>query len=283
MPTQQFRNAVFTINNPTEDDIPDLEKWSATYIVYQKEAGIEATTHYQGYAEFSKKMTMTSLKKINARAHWEKRKGTQKQAIEYCMKEDTRIDGPWELGAKKEQGKRTDFDVIGDMCKEGESLTKIAEQFPSQMIRYGRGIREYKLMFAKPYQHHDVRGIWYYGAPGTGKSRQAAEDWPDAYRKQQNKWWDGYDGEETVILDDLDTDTLGHHLKIWADRYACKGETKGGQINLQHKRIIVTSNYSIKNLFCNKGVEMITALTRRFEEVIFGNEEPKNMLIPPQK
>lgn len=71
-----------------------------------------------------------------------------------------------------------------------------------------------------------------YGAPGTGKSRAAYEKYPDAYRKSQNKWFDGYESHKVIIIDDLDTDMLGHHLKIWADRYPCIGEVKGGTVNL---------------------------------------------------
>jgi hypothetical protein len=41
----------------------------------------------------------------------------------------------------------------------------------------------------------NVRGIWYWGAPGTGKSREARAKYPDAYLKAQNKWWDGYTGQ----------------------------------------------------------------------------------------
>lgn len=283
MPTQQFRNAVFTINNPTEDDIPDLEKWSAIYIVYQKEKGDEGTEHYQGYVEFSKRMTMKTLKKINARAHWEKRKGNQRQAREYCMKEDTRIDGPWELGEFKQQGKRTDIDDFVEELKDGKSMKTVSAMFPATFVKYSRGLREYQIMHSEPYHHNDVRGIWIYGPPGTGKSRYAMEQWPTGYRKQQNKWFDGYDGEETIILDDMDNHALGHHLKIWADRYACKGETKGGQVELRHHRIVVTSNYSISALFSPLGPEMIKALERRFEIKHFdNNKKPRNMLIPPQ-
>lgn len=83
-----------------------------------------------------------------------------------------------------------------------------------------------------PYDHTDVRGHWYVGLPGTGKSRTARERFPGAYLKAQNKWWDGYQGQEAVILDDMDKGgaCLGHYLKIWADRYACTGETKGGHV-----------------------------------------------------
>ncbi len=47
----------------------------------------------------------------------------------------------------------------------------------------------------------------------------------------------------------MDSAALGHHLKHWADSAPCTGETKGGYINLQHEKFIVTSNFSIDELF----------------------------------
>lgn len=78
-----------------------------------------------------------------------------------------------------------------------------------------------------------------------------------------NKWWDGYTGQKVVLIDDLDSDCLGHYLKIWADRYKCSGECKGSTIPLAHQTLIVTSNYSIDALF--KDQVLIDAITRRFK------------------
>jgi DNA replication protein DnaC len=43
--------------------------------------------------------------------------------------------------------------------------------------------RVIKLMDIKPHQSDDTRGIWYYGAPGVGKSHRAFVNYPGAFRK----------------------------------------------------------------------------------------------------
>ena len=48
----------------------------------------------------------------------------------------------------------------------------------------------------------EVWVLW--GPSGTGKSRWVAATWPDAFWKSpESKWWDGYSGQETVVLDDF--------------------------------------------------------------------------------
>ena len=119
-------------------------------------------------------------------------------------------------------------------------------------------------MLDKPYTPSGLRGVWYWGPPGTGKSRTARADHPKAFLKSQNKWFDGYAGEKTIILDDMDSNALGHYLKIWTDRYPCTGETKGGTVNLQHDKFIITSNFSIEQLWEDQP-EIRDALLRRFD------------------
>lgn len=91
------------------------------------------------------------------------------------------------------------------------------------------------------------------------------------YLKPQSKWWDGYEGQETVILDDLDFGGLCHYLKIWSDKWACPGEVKGGTVPLLYKKFIVTSNYTPEQLFTEKE-EDAPAVRRRFKFI--------NMLVP---
>jgi hypothetical protein len=57
--------------------------------------------------------------------------------------------------------------------------------------------------------------------------------------------------QTTILLDDLGLThaSLGYHLKIWADEYACTAEIKGGVVPLKHHSIVVTSQYPIVAVF----------------------------------
>ena len=54
-----------------------------------------------------------------------------------------------------------------------------------------------------------MRGLWLWGPPNTGKSYKARDISEKQFGetpfiKDCNKWWDGYDGEKVVVLDDVD-------------------------------------------------------------------------------
>lgn len=51
------------------------------------------------------------MKKICKRTHWETIKSDK--GFDYCMKADTRVDGPWEFGARPiRRNNKTDWDSV---------------------------------------------------------------------------------------------------------------------------------------------------------------------------
>ena len=63
--------------------------------------------------------------------------------------------------------------------------------------------------------------------------------------KDVNKWWDGYEDEKVVVLDDVDPSFkmmsgMTNRLKVWSDRYPVNGEVKGGTVPLQHDVFILS-------------------------------------------
>lgn len=103
----------------------------------------------------------------------------------------------------------------------------------------------------KDQSHNDeLLNEWHVGPTGTGKSRHVRTTWPDAFIKSNDVWWDGYNGEETVIIEEMGPRQIGgHHLKIWSDHYHFKAAVKGSQISIRPKRVIITSNYDIQECF----------------------------------
>jgi len=113
----------------------------------------------------------------------------------------------------------------------------------------------------------DVCGIWVFGESGAGKTRAVLAKYPDAYIKPRNNWWDGYQEEETIIVDDVDKFdvALGGKLKHWGDFAPFIAEIKGGSRKIRPKLVIVTSQYTIGDIW--KDNETKDALARRFRLV----------------
>lgn len=113
MAPTRYRNVVFTLFTTKDEWKAILENaWSTnafTYIIGQLEkAPGTGNFHIQGYCELEKQMTLQAVKQAlgSDQVHIEKRRGSQKQAIDYCKKEESREEEPVIFGEPKGQGRR---------------------------------------------------------------------------------------------------------------------------------------------------------------------------------
>lgn len=244
MANPRWRNVCFTLNNYTEDDIESIKKITCRYIVFGKEVGESGTPHLQGYIEFNKAINFTTIKKYIPRAHFEQRKGTAKEASDYCKKDKDFF----EEGEISKQGARNDLkDIIMNhsvIIKESLSNHTINSY---QQLKYAEALLKYSNV--KRDHNVPITVIWIHGESGTGKTFMAMKECKDPYiwRASQGKWFDGYDGQKELILDDLRPNDLNWTtLLAILDRYPCKIEYKGGVREMLATTVYVTTLYSLK-------------------------------------
>lgn len=271
--TSILRNTIITINNPTKEEVTTLKELPYTFMCYQHEKGKKETPHLHAYVELTKRgMKFNTLKKKLPRARIERRKGTQEQAIAYCTKERTRTKGPYTYGEKKEQGKRSDLDVVKTKLDAGKNMLEIADEHWGSFVRYHKSFEHYLYLKAttrtvKP----KVTVLW--GPTNTGKSHTAAEMAKEiggeVYYKDNTKWWNGYSMQEVVIWDDFEMSCINYNtnylLKL-LDKYPFQVETKGGYVKFNSPHIIFTTNFDPEEWTTEERTKK--ALARRFSTIV---------------
>jgi hypothetical protein len=232
----------------------------------QREVGEGGTEHWQLFASFSNKVRLGTIRSLIP-GHWEPSRS--QAAEEYVWKEETRVAGTqFELGRRPfKRNSSTDWARVAELARSGH-LNTIAEEEPQIWLQNYRTLKQITVDHMQcPPALTGPCGRWIHGPPGVGKSFWARQQWGDnLYIKAQNKWWDGYQGQKFVLLDDFDSKVLGHYLKIWCDAYPFTAETKGGTLQIRPLLFIITSNYSIQELF-TECQQVQDAVKRRCQQI----------------
>lgn len=282
------RSYCFTLNNPTEDEILNVEKHTGDkknfpirYMIYGCEIGKESTPHLQGYLELHTTQRISYLKKLIGfeRGHFEPRKGTREQARNYCMKDGTFYEfGDWNAGG---QGKRNDIRQIIDLIQNHTPKLDIFDAIPEIAANNLNFIKEYTAALEKEETKafREVEVTAYIGDAGTGKTRKVHEENDDVFTVNADEAFpfDGYDGEKTILIDDFYGDIKYHSLLRILDGHQYRVNVKGSHRYARWTKVFITSNKQPSEWY---KAGLTPALARRLKNVTefchkeAGNTEP---------
>lgn len=275
--------------------------WASMYVCDYAIAGVETCPvthrlHLQGYMQFNKRVGVTTAKAAFCTPEWSYAPHLEAQlaekskaAIVYCQKDgevvlehgEPNLDTP---------GKRNDLKRVREAIVEGKSLNDLFRDEPDlygSLVRYYKGIARSLDPLQKRRTRGPVSAEWHFGPTGCGKSyyayAQAAEG-EECYTKDNTKWWDGYDGEDVIVWDDIRGGYPAQFvdmLRLLDGRFD-RGQNKGGYTRITATKVIFTSPISIF-MWGSKyaGSEDIRQLRRRVGRIVEWTSYQTNTVIKP--
>lgn len=268
MPATSHRTWMVRVSHPSSIDIPKRWAKECEFITWQLEDTGD-NPHLQGYLVLKANpknkngRTLAWMKSnIDGHAHFEERRGTHDQAVAYCRKEESRVDGPWTIGKWSE----TEGPSRGGQAGGAVNASKILcikrkidagideellyEDHFSEMLRYSDAFNKYRMVKKGTHRNWYTKCLVFYGPPGTGKSTRAFEYavskyGKDVYYLNINKdhiWWDGYNGQKCVIVEEFFGGMPINYFNKMHDKFPFNIEIKGGTVPFLAELVIYTSN-----------------------------------------
>lgn len=263
MPRTYSQAKYWLLTIPSHLFIPYLPP-NADYISGQLESGSQTGyTHWQLLVCFKSKLRLAGVKSIfGSECHAEPSRSDA--AREYVHKEDTRIEGTqFTLGQYPfRRNNSKDWDEIYQAAAAGR-----LDDIPAdvRLIHYNsiRRIHQDNLQPIGIIKRVQV----FWGPTGVGKSRRAWDEASlQAYPKDpRTKFWDGYSGQENVVIDEFRGGIDISHLLRWLDRYPTIVEIKGSSTVLRARNIWITSNLEPARWYPDLDNDTLAALMRRLE------------------
>lgn len=258
------RNARFWLLTIPADgwDVPTELPNAIARIRGQRERGAgTGYEHWQLVAHFKQPTRLATVKRyFGARAHAEPTASAAAEA--YVWKEDTAVPNTrFELGRQPiRRNNATDWARVRELAATG-NLNDVDDDI---LVRYYHNLRSIASDHTKPIAMDRSVSVWW-GPTNCGKSHaawQAAGG--DAYPKDpRTKFWDGYDGDNHVVIDEFRGGIDISHILRWFDKYPVRVEIKGSTKPLMATHFFVTSNIHPRDWYPDLDNDTIDALLRR--------------------
>lgn len=214
------------------------------YFCGQEEVGESGYRHFQFVVGFERSTRFAKAKSYFADSvHLEAVKDLD-AALDYVRKSDTAVDGSFmELGKRPTRlNSSKDWEDVWDSAKSGE----YEAIDPHIRVTHYNNLKRIRNDFVTPPRREGVYLFIYWGLTGSGKSyrayQEASKDGVPYFKSASNKWWDGYRGESSVVVDEFEGKVSIDHVLRWVNWLPCLVETKGGTVPLRASSFWFTSN-----------------------------------------
>lgn len=278
-------------------DYKDLDMRQVRYLAWGLEICPKTKRqHHQGWVMFHNPRSTSpkSLRKIGTIigdtkvAHIEPCMGSLQQNMAYCSKEGKLQ----ELGDRPKQGDGGDLKTVVDRIAKGEqTVDDMCMGDPMFYHQYGRTISKAEdIALRRRRRTWMTEGIWLFGVSGSGKSHAAFQNLDDPewdrhnYVKcLQDDWWDGYTGQETVILNEFRGQITFSQMCDLVDKWPAYVKRRNREkLPFLARRVIVTSVLTPQQVYhkhLEDKADTFVQFQRRFKliEVIKG----QSLILPP--
>lgn len=220
--------------------------------------------HLQGYSHLKNPKTFKAFGKLTDKTmHLENSKGSAEDNRDYCSKGEQpheewatmKKNGPnygknanvWSCGTMPKQGIRTDIHELRDACENVTALSDIIadDQNVVALAKYGRFAQMVYASASKKRSRafRNLEVIVHWGETGTNKTRTAYDEGAFKWSPSgHQEWWDGYDGEDILLIDEFYGQLKPARLLELLDGYSCRLPIKGGFTYAAWTKVYITSN-----------------------------------------
>lgn len=275
----QTRNFIVTNYHMNTKEVFEKHKDQIRFIAYGDE--ICPTTqrpHHQVYLHmFNKKATgkrsLNVIGQLFGGAYVAPMRGSFAQNEAYCGKENTLI----KLGEEPEQGKRGDLkETIRAIINLEMHMDDLLEEDPHFLHLYERTLKRAQTKADKKIKRNfKCQGLWIWGKTGVGKTYKVYNEIigdKDYYDKcLRDEWWDGYEGEEIIVLNEFRGELPFSDLLKLCDEFPMKLKRRNESPRpCMAKQVIITSCKPPEECYSNiynglEGNERFEQLRRRYK------------------
>ena len=267
MTATSHKSWCFTINNYTEEQVKIVKSLPCRRIIAYKEVASTGTPHIQGAVIFTRTMRLKAVKTaLGGVAHLEPMRGSWAQQ-DYCAKEGREC---IRIEDNSKQGTRTDLKRFYDDITKSLDEEEVASRNLSAYCKYQRAYKRMCFLRDKKStrQFRKLEVIVLVGEGGKGKTRRAYEEGAFLWTPSKPEWWDGYDGENIICIDEFWGQIPITRMNRLLDGYQCRLPLKGGFTWAKWNKVYITSNVHVDNWYKDVPEKVRKALRRRITKII---------------